>query len=118
MRIENVTVRVFIHKTKTMHDTDGHAHPGPEREARQALFTVVADDGTEGYAFGSPEGLRKHVIDGYVKKVLVGQDPFDREKLWQGLARWQRGSGGSLTDRTLALVDLALWDLAGRKLNM
>ncbi|WP_348661924.1 hypothetical protein [Croceibacter atlanticus] len=27
----------------------------------------------------------------------MGQDPMDREKLWQGLARWQRGSGANLT---------------------
>jgi L-alanine-DL-glutamate epimerase-like enolase superfamily enzyme len=53
-----------------------------------------------------------------VRTVLVGEHPFDREKLWQGLAHWQRGSGSQLTDRTLAIVDLALWDLAGRKLGL
>ena len=42
---------------------------------------------------------------------------MDREKLWLGLARWQRGSGEQLTDRTLASVELALWDLAGNALN-
>lgn len=118
MRIEAITVRVFTYPSRVVHDTDGHSHPGPEHEARQALLTIRADDGSEGHAFGSPEALRPRLLESYVRKVLIGQDPFDREKLWQGLARWQRGSGGSLTDRTLAVVDLALWDLAGRKLGM
>jgi L-alanine-DL-glutamate epimerase-like enolase superfamily enzyme len=48
----------------------------------------------------------------------VGHDPFDRERLWQELAHWQRGSTGQLSDRTLAIVEMALWDLAGRKLRL
>src|SRR5438094_9799562 len=99
MRIENITVRVFTHKSKTVRDTDGHTHPGPEHDARQALFTITADDGSEGYAFGSPEGLRKSVIDGYVKQVLLGQDSFDLDTLRQWLKLWQRGSGDNLTER-------------------
>ena len=50
--------------------------------------------------------------------VVLGQDPFDRERIWQDLAHWQRGSTGQLSDRTLAIVELALWDLAGRKLGL
>ena len=53
-----------------------------------------------------------------VKTVLVGQDPFNREKIWQDLTHWQRGSTSQLTDRTLAIVEMALWDLAGRRLGV
>src|SRR5438067_1358803 len=118
MRIENVTVRVFTYKTRTVRDSDGHTHPGPERDTRLALLTVAAEDAAAGYAFGAPESLREPIVEGHVRPVLLGQDPFDREKLWQALARRQRGSGAGLTDRTLALVDLALWDLAGRTLGV
>ena len=62
--------------------------------------------------------MRPSRIDGFVKVVLMGEDPYNREKLWQGLAHWQRGSGAQLTDRTLAAVDMALWDLAGRALGL
>ncbi len=116
-RITDVSVRSFRYKTKTVRDSDGHTHPGPEHDARQALLTVAASDGSEGHCFGSPESLRPHLINEFVKKVLLGQDPLMVEKLWQGLAHWQRGSGGMLTDRTLAVVELALWDLMGRKLG-
>src|SRR5262245_42653468 len=104
MRIESLTVRCFTYPTRTLHDSEGHAHPGPEREARLALLTLQADDGTEGHAFGSPDTLRATVLEGHLRPVLLGQDPFDRERLWQSLARRQRGSGGSLTDRALAVV--------------
>jgi hypothetical protein len=33
MRIEAIKVRRFVYKTSTMRDTDGHTHPGPERDA-------------------------------------------------------------------------------------
>src|SRR3989337_2183305 len=118
MKIESVTVKVFNYKSSTVHDTDGHTHPGPEHNARQAVLTIRADDGTEGYCFGPGESLRPHILDNFVRNVLVGQDPYDREKLWQGMGPWQRGSGGQLTDRTLAVVEMALWDLAGRKLGV
>jgi L-alanine-DL-glutamate epimerase-like enolase superfamily enzyme len=118
MKIVDIKVRVFTHTSREVRDSDGHTHPGEPHQARQALLTITADDGSEGHAFGSTEVLRPHMVDRFVKVVLLGQDPFDREKLWQGLAHWQRGSSGQLTDRTLAVVDLALWDLAGRKLGV
>ena len=118
MKIVDVRVRVFHHTTNQMKDSDGHSHPGPNRRVRQALLTIVADDGSEGHCLAPPEVVRPHLIDGYVKVVLLGEDPFLRERLWQGLAHWQRGSTGQLTDRTLAAVEMALWDWAGRKLGV
>ncbi|CDZ33988.1 Mandelate racemase/muconate lactonizing protein [Neorhizobium galegae bv. officinalis] len=118
MKIVDVNVRVFSHTTRRHQDTAGHAHPGPPHKVNLALLTIVDDDGAEGYCFAPPEVVRPHVIDKFVKKVLIGEDPFARERLWQDLAHWQRGSAMQLTDRALAIVDCALWDLAGRKLNM
>ncbi len=118
MRIAEIQVRVFTYPSRVVRDTDGHTHPGPEHAARQGLLTLRTEDGADGYCFGSPEALRPAVLDAFIKPVLVGQDPMDRERLWHGMARWQRGSGGNLTDRTLAIVELALWDLAGRALGV
>lgn len=118
MKIVDVRARVFFHTSNQVKDSDGHTHPGSPHRVKQALLTVVADDGSEGHCLAPPEVVRPYLIDGFVKTVLVGGDPFDREKIWQGLAHWQRGSGAQLTDRTLAIVELALWDLAGRKLGL
>ncbi len=117
MKIERVQGTVFHYLTKRSVDSAGHSHPGPEKRATMAMISITADDGSSGHAFGPAEVVRPHVIEAFARKVLVGQDPFDRERLWQDLVHWQRGSAGQLTDRALAVIEQALWDLAGRKLN-
>lgn len=118
MKIVDVRARVFFHTSRQVRDSDGHTHPGEPHRVRQALLTIVADDGSEGHCLAPPEVVRPQLIEGFVETVLIGAHPFDRERIWQGLAHWQRGSGGQLTDRTLAIVELALWDLAGRTLGL
>ena len=117
MIINDVTVTVFRHMTRRHSDSAGHGHPGPEHAVHQAMVSIHTEDGHAGHSFCPPEVARPHVIDKFVKKVLIGQDHRDRERLWQELAHWQRGSAAQLTDRTLAVIDCALWDLAGRTLG-
>ncbi|WP_434650034.1 mandelate racemase family protein [Pseudomonas sp. D1-2] len=118
MRITGVHVEIFSTPSRRAQDSAGHAHPGDEVMIKMALLRISCDDGSEGYAFGTPELIRPHIIESFVRKVLIGRDPMDRERIWQDLAHWQRGSAGQFTDRALALVEQALWDLAGRKLNL
>ena len=118
MRITGVHVDVFSTPSRRAQDSAGHAHPGDEVMIKMALLRIGCDDGSEGYAFGSPELIRPHIIESFVRKVLIGRDPMDRESIWQDLAHWQRGSAGQFTDRALALVEQALWDLAGRALKL
>ena len=72
------------------------------------------DGGPEGHAFlGS--SMRGADLDAaslirYLKPVVVGQDPLDRERLWQEL--WQRNR--ATTIRAIGAVDVALWDLGGK----
>ncbi|MFL6534596.1 MAG: mandelate racemase family protein [Pseudomonas sp.] len=118
MRITGVNVEIFSTPSRRAQDSAGHAHPGDEVMIKMALLRISCDDGSEGYAFGTPELIRPHIIESFVRKVLIGRDPMDRESIWQDLAHWQRGSAGQFTDRALALVEQALWDLAGRKLKL
>ena len=117
MKIVEVTSKVFTYKTNKMSDTDGHTHPGPERQAKMALLTVTADDGTQGHVTGNPHYMREDLLNDFIRPVLVGQDSMRIEKLWYGLYKWQRGSGGRLTDRVVCAAELALWDLVGKKLG-
>jgi L-alanine-DL-glutamate epimerase-like enolase superfamily enzyme len=65
-------------------------------------------------SFGAiPDG----VLETLVNPTLIGEDPLRREKIWQALKERQRLNLGRLSDRTLALVDGALWDLAGNALG-
>jgi L-alanine-DL-glutamate epimerase-like enolase superfamily enzyme len=78
------------------------------------LLTVTTDEGVQGHAFlGS--AMRGAHLDGpsliqFLKPVVVGQDPLDRERLYQ--AMWQKNR--QTTYRAIGAVDIALWDIAGK----
>jgi L-alanine-DL-glutamate epimerase-like enolase superfamily enzyme len=112
LNITDVTTQAFVYKTSIARDEDGHTHPGPESDAVQTMVTVVSDEGAEGHAFGGAAAVMEQVV----KPMLVGQDPFDRESLWQRLKETQRINRG-LLDQQIGVVDMALWDLAGIYLN-
>lgn len=110
MKITDMRVQPFKYKSRTVRDTEGHGHPGPEHDAVQTLVTIVTDEGAEGYFIG---GNPKMLVD-VAKPAVVGEDAFARERIWQRLRQWQRLHVGSFSDRDIAAVDQALWDLAGR----
>ncbi|UJD92157.1 enolase (plasmid) [Rahnella aquatilis] len=118
MKISSVEVSVFTYPTRRVSDSAGHSHPGEESQGKMAMLTITTDEGDCGYSFAPPEVVRPHVVNAFFRKVLIGQNPFDRERLWQDLVHWQRGSAHQLTERALSFVEQALWDLIGRKLNM
>lgn len=114
MRIAEVRVQQFRYESKIVRDADGHGHPGAAHPATQTMLTLTADDGAQGHAFGS---LGEGVVRDIVGPMLLGEDPFYRERVWQALKERQRLHLGSLPDRVLTTVDLALWDLVGNALG-
>ena len=118
IKIESVRAVEFTHPTRRSVDAAGHSHPGPLGTGRQALLTIRSTDGVEGHCFAPPQVVRPHVLNQFVRKVLVGSDALQREKLWAELEHWQRGSAGQLTDRAMGAVDAALHDLVGRALGV
>jgi L-alanine-DL-glutamate epimerase-like enolase superfamily enzyme len=111
MQITEIKVTTFRYTSHVGRDSEGHGHPAAPSEARTSLLTIKTDTGVEGYAFGA---IAQPVLESLVKPVLLGQDPFYREWIWQRLKERQRLNLGVLNDKVLALVDVALWDLAGR----
>jgi L-alanine-DL-glutamate epimerase-like enolase superfamily enzyme len=86
----------------------------------QTVTKIVTDEGAEGYCFGGgrhgdqyglPEDQRA-ILEGRIKSLVVGQDPFDREKFWHWM--WV----ANIPENLLSVLDLALWDLQGRVLNL
>lgn len=114
MRIVQVDRKVFGHETNTRIDSDGHEHPGSPRRTTRALLTITATDGTKGELIVSPGDVTEELLARFVRPMLIDADPMRPEHLWFKLYRWQRGSGGKLTDRVLCAVELALWDLIGK----
>lgn len=82
------------------------------------LLAIVTDDGIIGHAFlGSSRQAADIDAPGllrYLKPVLMGQDPLDRERLYQAL--WKRAR--TTTTRAVGAIDVALWDIAGKAAGM
>ena len=87
-------------------------------ESQLGLVTLRTDAGLEGHAFlGS--AMRGAHFDAqglvhYLKPLVIGQDPLDRERLWQ--AMWLRNRNTTL--RAIGAIDVALWDLGGKIANL
>lgn len=84
------------------------------------LIVEVASDSGEvgiGNAALSPR-VTKQVIDLYLKPILIGQNPFDYEYLWQHMYRRTIAFGRKgIGMVAISAVDIALWDLMGKILK-
>ena len=80
---------------------------------------VISDDGTIGLgnAALAPE-VTKKAIDCYLKDLVIGENPFDYEYLWDKMYRntmaWGRKGIGMIG---ISAIDLGIWDLMGKIKN-
>ena len=80
---------------------------------------VIADDGTVGIgnAALAPQ-VTKKAIDCYLKDLVIEEDPFDYEYLWEKMYRntmaWGRKGIGMIG---ISAIDLGIWDLMGKIKN-
>lgn len=63
-----------------------------------------------------PNGVEGAVRD--LEKLLVGADPLDTEWCWQRMYRHGYWRGGPIQTSALSGVDIALWDIKGKVLNL
>lgn len=113
MKITDVTLTLFA--WENIPTTRYATHSGTLGGTSDlGLLTVATDDGLEGHAFlgtsNMPASLDGPALIRYLKPIVMGQDPLDRERLYHAL--WQRSRLTSV--RSIGAVDVALWDLAGK----
>jgi len=80
------------------------------------IVEVFTDDGHVGVgnAALTPK-ITKQVIDLYLKPLLIGQEPWDIERLWQHMYRKTMAFGRKgIGMVAISAVDIALWDLLGK----
>jgi L-alanine-DL-glutamate epimerase-like enolase superfamily enzyme len=113
MKITDVTLTLFT--WSGIPATTYGRHSGRfSGSSELGLLTVRTDEGVEGHAFlGS--SMRSAAMDGaslirFLKPLVLGQDPLERERLWQTM--WQRNRATTL--RAIGAVDVALWDIGGK----
>ena len=113
MKITDVTLTLFA--WDDIPATSYGAHTGKFSGASKlGLLAIATDQGLIGHAFlGSaffPADADGASLIRVFKPLLVGQNPFDRERLNQ--AMWKRVR--TATVRAIGAVDIALWDIAGQ----
>jgi L-alanine-DL-glutamate epimerase-like enolase superfamily enzyme len=128
MKIKEIRTRVFRWRGKTV-PLPPHFCTNPMDllelpQASMGTFTfhrwlvveILTDDGLVGIgnAALAPE-VTKSTIDLYLKPLLIGQNPWDIEFLWQRMYRKTMAFGRKgIGMVAISAVDIALWDLLGK----
>ena len=87
----------------------------------QGTFVEIeSDEGLKGVfgPIGAPIGdIEAFIVSRRLKPLLVGADPFEREKLWDKMYRLLVHGRKGYAMMAISAVDCALWDLLGKALN-
>ena len=84
------------------------------------LVRVDTDEGVHGWGEASLHGsigaveTAIHELSAY----LIGKDPLGVERHWHGMYHAWRWRGGAVSMTALAALDLALWDIEGKRLGV
>jgi galactonate dehydratase len=85
------------------------------------LFVKVStDDGLYGWGEGTTPGAIEAIETAIhqLGRVLIGQDPAGVERHWQAMYRAWRWRNGHIFMTALGALDIALWDLEGKRLGV
>src|ERR1700733_1597581 len=64
-------------------------------------------------------GPYSHTISSELKHLLIGEDPFETEYLWDKMYRQNIYAGRSgIGIHAMSGIDIALWDIKGKKLGL
>ena len=86
----------------------------------QFVVKIETDEGIHGLGEGGISG-RELAMNGmlqHFERALIGQDPRRIEHIWQQLYRGAYFEGGTITAAVVSAVDIALWDILGKWLNV
>jgi L-alanine-DL-glutamate epimerase-like enolase superfamily enzyme len=88
--------------------------------APAVYLKIATDEGLVGYGEGTINSMPRAVYGLLqdLRDCLIGQDPQRIEHLWQACLRRLFYRGGPATGAALAAIDMALWDIKGKALDM
>ena len=120
MKITDVTTTVLFYPHTSAIQDATILPPGPNAGGRGQLFVhIYTDEGFEGLGIGQGSPGVRQVIEADLKGLLIGQDPFNIEKLWNDMFWRVRGYGRKgVAFCALSAVDIGLWDLKAKALGL
>ena len=120
-------MRIIQVGTTLLHNPEGFVFqdatvpaPPPGASGRSQLFVHVrTDEGLEGLGQCAGLSATRTLIEDALSDVLIGEDPFQIEKLWSDLFWRVRGYGRKgLAFQAISGIDIALWDLKAKALGL
>ncbi|MDR1875386.1 MAG: mandelate racemase/muconate lactonizing enzyme family protein [Synergistaceae bacterium] len=101
-----------------------HVHRRPNSGQRPILVRVDTDEGIYGLGeAGMAYGVGGSAAAGMIRDLaalLIGQDPFNTEAIWEKFFKktfWGQG-GGTVVFSGISALDTALWDIKGKALSL
>lgn len=87
------------------------------------IVQVFTDEGIVGLGesacFGGPPETTKFVIETELRPIVLGQDPTNISRVWQRMFDRTRQHGrGGLIFAAMSGIDIALWDILGKKAGL
>ena len=85
------------------------------------LLKIVTESGLHGVGDGTLNGRELSVaetLEQHIAPLLIGRDADCIEDIWQYLFRGTYWRGGPVLNSALAAVDMALWDLKGKRAGL
>ncbi|HVK23169.1 MAG TPA: enolase C-terminal domain-like protein [Actinokineospora sp.] len=90
--------------------------PGsPSTDTVGAVLEIVTEDGVRGRAFDPHGGIVIDLVERLLGPALIGRNATDRELLWHQV--WELDRIEEMPIYALGLVDVALWDWAGKQVG-
>jgi galactonate dehydratase len=85
-----------------------------------AFVKVSTDQGITGLGEGSITSKEATLSAAIMEheRFLIGKDPTDIEYLWQAMFRYPRWRGGPILNSAISAIEIALWDILGKALNV
>ena len=120
MRITDVTTTLLRHPHgRPIQDATIPPPPQGAGGRAQLFVHIHTDEGFEGFGLGQANPGVREVIENDLKDLLINQDPFNIEKLWDDMFWRVRGYGRKgVAFCALSAVDIGLWDLKAKALGL
>ena len=117
MRVTDVTSQTYRWKREKPIRNGRYVYA----EAGLNVVLVETDEGITGLGFGgglTDDGGTGRSLVALLRQYVVGQDPFDTERVWDDM--WQPKLVGrrGMSTRVISAIDMALWDIKGKACNL
>jgi len=90
--------------------------PGSEPAGVGGVLRLITDDGIEGIASTHRGKIVADLVERRLRTELLGQDALQKEWLWHRI--WELDRIEEFPIYALGLVDIALWDITGKKAGL